>query len=164
VALLVVVTLVAGGVFALRAALAGPTVPTTVIYHDPGRRFSVTVPALWTVTSQSSGALLTDSSGANSATITVAPAQNGETPTSVADRLAQAQNLQAAPSAQIGGDTWQQRTGRVLGQDGATREVVALVDMRDGDIYTIMLSSPASSFASVNNLVYQPLLASFTFA
>lgn len=164
VAFVAIVALLVGGGFALRAALAGPPVPTIVAYHDPGGRFSVNVPALWTVTRQSDGALLTDSSGANSATISVTSAQAGATASSVADTLAEAQKLQTAPSVPIGGDTWQQRSGQVIGQDGATREIVALVDLHDGDIYTIQLSSPASSFSSINNQVYQPLLASFTFA
>lgn len=162
VGVVVLVVLVGGGI-ALRAALAGPPVPSSVTYHDPAGRFSFTVPALWSVTRQDNGALVTDSSGANSVTITAAPAQANQTAVSVANALALSQKLQPAAPMQVGGDTWQQRSGQVTGQDGATREIVALVDVRSGVLYTIQLSSPSASYASVNNLAYQPLLASFTF-
>lgn len=162
-ALIVVVALLAGGGYALRAALAGPPVPKTVTYRDPDGHFTVTVPALWTATHQSTGALLTDSSGANTVTISDAPAQMGQTAASVADALATQQGLQPATPAQIGGDTWEQRSGQVTGQDGATRTVVLYVDVRGGETYTILMSSPTASYATVNNLVYQPLLASFAF-
>jgi hypothetical protein len=162
--LVVIATLAVGGWFALRAALAGPTVPTTVVYRDSAGRFLVTVPALWSATRQSDGVLLTDSNGANVVTITEAPAQSGLTASSVADALAASRKLQAVAPTQIGGDIWEQRSGQVTGQDGATRQIVVLVDVRDGEVYTIQLSSPAASYASINNLVYQPLLASFTFA
>ena len=162
-ALVIVLALLAGGAYALRAALAGPPVPKTITYRDPNGHFAITVPALWTVTRQASGALLTDSSGANSVTISDAPAQPGQTAASVADALATHQGLQAASPTQIGGDTWEQRSGQVTGQDGATRTIVAYVDVRGGEVYTIQASSPTASYATINNLVYQPLLASFTF-
>lgn len=157
------IALLVGGGYALRAALAGPPVPKSVTYRDPDGRFTVTVPALWTATHQTSGVLLTDSSGANSVTISDTPAQTGQTATSVADALATQQGLEVAMAAQIGGDTWEQRSGRVTGQDGATRMNVAYVDVRDGEVYTIQLSSPTASYTTINNLVYQPLLTSFTF-
>ncbi len=163
VALVVVIALLAGGGYILRAALAGPPVPKTLVYRDPNGRFNLTVPALWSVTRQSGGALLTDSSGANSVTISYAPAQAGQTPASVADMLASQQGLQPAAPARIGGDAWQQRSGQVTGQDGVTRMIVVFVDVRDSEVYTIQLSSPIASYSTINNLVYQPLLASFTF-
>jgi hypothetical protein len=42
--------------------------------------------------------------------------------------------------------------------------VTLYVDVHAGDLYTIETSSPASVASSINTLVYQPLLASFTFA
>jgi hypothetical protein len=162
-ALMAMLALLAGGGYALRAALAGPPVPKTVTYRDPNGHFTVTVPALWTVTRQASGALLTDSSGANSVTISDAPAQPGQTAASVADALATQQGLQAASPTQLGGDTWEQRSGQITGQDGATRTIVVYADVREGEAYTIQVSSPTASYATINNLVYQPLLASFTF-
>lgn len=162
IALIVLATL-AGGGYALRAMLASPPVPKVVTYHDPEGRFSVTVPALWTVTQQANGALLTDSSGANSATISASPAKHGQTAANLADALAASQSLKAAPATDIGGDTWQQRSAQVTGQDGATRVVTLFVDVRGGIAYTILLSSPNASYVTINNLVYQPLLASFRF-
>ncbi|HEX9036758.1 MAG TPA: hypothetical protein VF808_07175 [Ktedonobacterales bacterium] len=156
--------LAGGGAYALRVAFAGPPVPKTVVYHDPGGRFYFTAPALWSVTSQSDGALVTDSSGANTVTIKDAPAVGGQSAVTIAEGMAHQQGLQTGQPVMIGGDSWQQRSGRVTGQDGATREIVALVDLRAGEVYTIELSSPTSSFATINNLVYQPLLASFAFA
>ncbi len=164
VALIILLAALAGGGYALRAALAGPPVPKSVTYHDPKGRFTITVPALWNVTRQASGALLTDSSGANSVTISDTPAQVGQTAVSAADALAAQQGLQSAAPVQIGGDSWQQRSGQITGQDGATRMIVAYVDVRDGLVYTILLSSPTASYTTINNLVYQPLLASFIFS
>lgn len=154
----------AGGGYALRAALAGPPVPKSVVYRDPDGRYTLTVPALWTATRQADGALLTDSSGANTVTISVAPAQAGQTAASVADTSAKQLGLRAAAPAQIGGDTWEQRAGQITGQDGATRQMVVFVDLRAGEVYMIQLSSPTASYAAVNNLVYQPLLSSFAFS
>lgn len=160
---LIVVAALAGGGYALRTIFAPPPVPKVVTYHDPAGRFSVAVPALWTVTQQASGALLTDSSGANSATISANPAKSGQTAANLADTLAASQSLRPATPADIGGDTWQQRTAQVTGQDGATRVVTLFVDVRGGVAYTILLSSPNASYVTINNLVYQPLLASFQF-
>ncbi|HEU0027559.1 MAG TPA: hypothetical protein VFQ25_10635 [Ktedonobacterales bacterium] len=162
-ALAIMIALLAGGGYALRAVLAGPPLPKTITYRDPNGRFTVTVPALWTATRQASGALLTDSSGANTVTIGDAPAQLGQTAASVADALAAQQGLQPASPTQIGGDTWEQRSGQITGQDGATRTLVVFVDVRAGEVYTIQLSSPTASYTTINNLVYQPLLSSFTF-
>ena len=163
VAVVILAALGAGG-YALRLALAGPPEPKSVIYHDPAGRFSFTEPALWTATAQSQGVLITDSNGANSVTIEETPAQSGQTAQTLADASAKQLGLQDASTAVIGGDTWQQRSGEVTGQDGATREIVALVDVRADEVYTIQLSSPTASYTSINNLVYQPLLASFTFS
>lgn len=159
----VLLAALAGGGYALRVALAGPPVPKSVVYRDPGGRYTLTVPALWTVTRQADGALLTDSSGANSVTISVAPAQAGQTAANIADASARQLGLRTAAPAQIGGDAWDQRAGQVIGQDGATRQMVVFVDVRAGDVYMIQLSSPTASYTTINNLVYQPLLSSFAF-
>lgn len=164
IALLVVVAgLATGGVIALRAVLAPPPVPTTITYHDPEGRFSFAKPALWTVTPRTDGALLADSSGANTLTISVAAAGADQTASAVADTLAAHQGLQAAPAVSIAGDQWEQRTGSVIGSDGATRTLTLYVDIHAGAVYTIQTSSPSSVADSENTLVYQPLLASFTF-
>lgn len=63
----------------------------------------------------------------------------------------------------IAGDQWERRAGQVTGVDGATRVVTLYVDIHAGELYTIETSSPTSVSDSINTLVYQPLLASFTF-
>lgn len=161
--LVLLVALAVGGVVEVRALLAPPPVPRTTTYHDQQRRFSFTEPSLWTVTPQANGALLTDSTGANTLTITVTPAQHGQTASALADTLATQQGLQTAPTAIIGGDSWEQRSGSVTGSDGATRIITAYVDIHAGTVYTIQTSSPTSVASSINTLVYQPLLASFVF-
>lgn len=163
VALVVVVALAIGGFFEARALLATKPVPTTTTYHDAQGRFSFAEPALWAVTPRANGALLADSDGANTLTITVATAQTGQTANAVADTLAAQQSLQAAPVATIAGDQWEQRAGRVTGVDGATRVVTLYVDIHAGELYTIQTSSPTSVSSSINTLVYQPLLSSFAF-
>ena len=162
--LVALLALGAGGYFGARTLLAPKPVPTTSVYHDAQRRFSFSEPALWTVTPNADGALLTDSSGASTVTITVAPAPAGQAVGVIADTLAAQQGLQSAPTATIGGEQWQQRTGQVTGQDGATRVVTLYVDIHAGKLYTIESSSPTSVASSVNTLVYQPLLASFSFS
>lgn len=162
-ALALLIALAVGGFFVARGLLAPKPVPTTTTYHDAQRRFSFAEPALWAVTSNASGALLTDSSGANTVTITVASAQAGQSASDIADSLATQQGLSGAPTVTIGGDQWQQRTGSVTGQDGATRIVTLYVDIHNGELYTIESSSPSSVSSSMNTLVYQPLLASFAF-
>lgn len=162
--LVVIAALATGGVFAARALLAGKPVPTTTIYHDPQRRFSFAEPALWTVTGNAQGALLTDSSGANTVTISVTTAQSGQAAGLIADAMAQQQGLHSASDVSIGGDQWQQRTGSVTGQDGATRIMTLYVDVRGTALYTIETSSPTSVASSMTSLVYQPLLTSFTFS
>ena len=164
VGLLVVVALLAGGVFVARALLAPPPIPQTITYHDQQQRFSFAEPALWTLTPRSDGALLADSSGANTLTITVALDSTGQTADAVANSLAAQQGLQKVASAAIAGDQWEQRSGAVTGSDGATRVVTLYVDVHAGFLYTIQTSSPTSVATSINTLVYQPLLASFTFS
>lgn len=159
----VLIVLVGGGLL-LRSFLtpATPT-PSTSVYHDPQGRYSFTQPTLWTVTPRSDGSLIADSDGTNTATITIATAQNGQSVKQIADTLATQQGLGSAPSVTIGGEKWEERTGRVTGADGATRSQTLYVDVHNGDLYTIVTSSPTSVASSINTLVYQPLLASFTF-
>ena len=145
------------------ALLAPPPVPKTITYHDPEGRFSFAEPALWSVTPRTDGALLADSSGANTLTITVDATQADQTASAVADELATRLGLQAAPAVSIGGAQWEQRTGSVIGSDGATRILTVYVDIHASAVYTIQTSSPSSVADSENTLVYQPLLASFTF-
>lgn len=163
IAIVVVLAALTGLGLGVRAFFAPASIPTTTTYHDPQRRFSFTQPSLWTVTTQASGALIADSNGANTVTITVAAPPAGKTASEVADSLATQQNLLPAAAMPIAGDEWEQRAGRVTGLDGATRVVTLYVDMHAGELYTIETSSPTSVASSINTVVYQPLLASFAF-
>lgn len=163
-ALAAIVVLGVGGFIAVRAMLATRAITTVTTYHDPQRRFSFAQPSLWKVTPNAAGALLSDSSGANTVTISVNAAPTGKAAGILADALAAQQGLHSAPDATIGGDQWQQRTGSITGQDGATRIVTLYLDVHGGELYTIETSSPSSVSDSMTALVYQPLLASFSFS
>jgi len=171
------------GAVELRALLASPPVPKTQTYHDPQHRFHFTRPGLWQVTALPDGALLTDSAGVDSAQINVSPLAptpgGGATPgasatpsptpapeVSVANTLATQLGLGARsvePPQTFAGTVWQQREGQVTGSDNVIREIDLLVTIYNDQVYAITLSSPITSFTSTNNLVYQPLLASFRF-
>jgi hypothetical protein len=164
----VLIPLVAvGAAYVVRGVTAGPPVAHETIYRDPQHRFSFQRPALWHLIALPNGVTLTDSDNTSTitstATITVEQPMPGEVAKAHADTLATQQTLTAAPAQQIGGDTWEQRSGQVTGADGAVREVVVFVTLHEGQLYVIQLSSPLNSFSGVNSLVYQPLLASFTF-
>lgn len=165
---LVVVALLVGlgvaGVVGLRALRGGATTAKATIYHDPQGRFSFTTPSLWTVTPRADGALLADSAGVDTVSISVAKATAGQTAGAIAAAQGAAQGLQPGAATLIGGDTWQQETGQITGSDGATRQITLYVDVHAGQSYIITCSSPTSVYNNTNTLIYQPLLASFTFA
>lgn len=165
-ALIVVLVLAAtgGGAYLVRALTAAPPVATQTLFLDPQHHFRFERPTLWTVTTTVDGVTITDSTGASTARVTVDPADTGETAQSQADTVAKELGLSLALEQTIGGDTWEQRAGQITGADGAVRQTVVYVTLRNGLIYTIDLSSPVASFTSVDNLVYQPLLASFQFS
>jgi len=168
---LVVLAFLGGGAIELRALLAGSPVPKAQVYHDPQQRFHFTRPTLWQVTTQPTGALVTDSDGIDSAQIRVGPVPTPTPPhktapdaVQIADALAtQLGGLQNAPAQTFAGASWEQRAGTITGTDGAVREDVVLVTIHDAQVYSLILSSPTSSYDNINNLVYQPLLASFQF-
>ena len=160
----IVLALAGGAIYAAHVLTAGPPISHQSVYHDPQHRFSFTRPTLWQVTATPNGALLTDSDGASTAKISVSAPANGQDAAAYADSLAQPQGLTSGAQEFIAGEEWEDRTGDVTGTDGAVREVVVLVTLHGGQLYTIELSSPTASFSGVNNLVYQPLLASFQFA
>lgn len=159
----VVLALAGGAIYAARVLTAGPPVSHQSVYHDPLTRFSFTRPTLWQVTATPDGALLTDSDGASTAKISVSAQTNGQDAAAYADSLAQPLGLTAGPPQTIAGEQWEQRSGQVTGTDGAVRQMVVLVTLHSGQLYTIEFSSPTASYSGVNNLVYQPLLASFQF-
>lgn len=166
-ALLIAAVAVTGGIV-LRASLAGPPVPRTVLYQDPAGHFQVQQPALWVARAQPDGVLFADSVDANAITSTIqvniTPEQPKTTAASQADALATSLGL-AGPSSTtdtIAGQTWEQREGTVVGSDGASREVLIEATLANGEVYTITCESPLANFGGTNSLVFQPFLASFT--
>jgi len=166
VALVLVFVLAAGGggYYLVRALTAAPPVASQTLYQDPQHRFHLERPTLWTVTPASDGATLTDANGASTVTISVSLPNPGDTAQSRADTLAKSLGLAGAPPQTIGGDSWEQRAGQFTGADGAVRQTALFVTLHAGLLYTIQLSSPVASFTSLDNLVFQPLLASFQFS
>lgn len=164
--LVCILVLVAGGgaAYVVRGLTAAPPVASTSVYHDPRHRFSFQRPTLWLVTAASDGVTMTDSSGASTAQVSVAAPQAGETAQSHAQALATRLGLSGAAEQQIAGQQWEQRSGQVTGTDGAVRQVTVYVTLHGGELYTIQCSSPVASYDSTNNLVFAPMLASFTFS
>ncbi len=162
--LLVVVGAVAGTLVGVKALLAGNNVTQSTTYQDPQHRFRFDRPTLWTATPQAGGVLATDSEGTSTLQVTVAPPAPGETAQARADAIAQAQNLAADTLVTFAGETWQARVGDVTGRDGVVRELEVYVAEHNGQLYIIQLASPIASFNGIDNLVYQPMLASFQFA
>lgn len=153
-----------GAAYALWTLTASPPVPKSVTYRDPQHRFQFERPALWTATTGSNGVHLTDSGGTNTADITLSAATSGDTAAQAADTLAKQLGLAQSSVKQFAGVDWEERDGQVTGSDGAVRQVDIYVTIHNGEVYTIAFSSPLASYTSINNLVFQPLLSSFSFA
>jgi hypothetical protein len=160
----VVIALVAAGAgLALRATLAAPPIASTSGY-TARHLFRFDRPALWSVTTTPNGVLLADSGATSTVRITAVAADSSQTAQSEAADLATATPGLAPASEQvIGGQTWEQVAGQITGDDGATHQVVDYVTIRAGELYIIECSCPVASYSSTNTLVFQPLLASFTF-
>jgi hypothetical protein len=161
---LLVLALAGGAVYAAHIITAAPPVTHQSVYHDPQHRFSFTRPTLWQVTTTADGALLTDSDGSSTAKISVTGPAAGQDAATYADGLAKPLGLSADTPQTIAGEVWQQRSGQVTSTDGATHQMALLVTLHAGQFYVITFSSPTASYSGINNLVYQPLLASFQFA
>lgn len=156
--------IVLGGIaYTVRALTAAPPVANQTIYRDPQHRFHFQRPALWLVTPTTDGVTLSDSDGASTAKIDLPSLSSPATAKAYADQLATQNNLTATLPQQIAGETWEQRLGQVTGADGAVREVVVFVTLHNDHLYVIQFTCPVASYDSINNLVYQPLLASFAF-
>lgn len=163
--LALVIALAAGGgaAYIVRAVTASPPVASSSVYRDPDHRFHFTRPTLWKLTPQSNGVLLTDSDGINSITMRISTPLPGQDAQAAADAQAKPENLTTAPPLQFAGTSWEVRNGVHTDADGATRQTILYVTLHDGSLYTIECVSPLASYAATNNLVYQPLLASFAF-
>lgn len=154
------------------ATTTPPPVAQQTTYSDPAGRFHFVRPALWSATPTADGVSLTDSGGTSSVTVVVVTPGAGAVPAGTtaaayADQLARQQGgatpLGPLPAREIAGTTWQQREGQVTGPDGAVRETLLLVTLHGGDLYAITCTSPVASFGATQNLVFNPLLGSFTF-
>ena len=163
--LALVVALAAGGgvAYLVRAVTASPPVASSQVYRDPSHRFHFTRPTLWKLTPRADGVLLTDSDGINSMTLTISAPLPGQDAKAAADTLAKSQQLTASQPQQFAAATWEVRNGVHTDTDGATRQTILYVTLHNGALYTIECVSPLASYNATNNLVYQPLLASFTF-
>ena len=162
----VVLVLVAagGGFYVERGLTAAPPISRQSTYQDPQHRFAFRQPTLWTALTTATGVQLSDSDGSSTAAVTVIQSATPETAGDYADAQAAQMGLTPAPAQEIGGELWEQRTGRMTDPtDGAVHEVVLFVTVHDTLIYSITFSCPIASYAELNTLVYQPLLASFRF-
>jgi hypothetical protein len=149
--------------YVVHGITASPQVAQQVTYHDPQHRFSFLLRGLWQATATPDGAIASDASGSSTVTITIAVPTTPATATQEADRQAAKLGLHSDTSVTVAGQSWEQRTGQVTGSDGAVRQVTVLVTVHAGQLYTIQFSSPIASYSGVNTLVFQPLLATFTF-
>lgn len=162
--LLVVAAAIGGTVVGVRALLAGDNVPHSTTYQDPQHRFRFVRPTLWSVTPLPDGVLVTDSEGTSTLQVSVATPAPGETAQARADAMAQTQGLAEDTPLTFAGVDWQARVGNVTGRDGVVRELEVYVAEHNAQLYIIQLASPIASFNGIDNLVYQPMLASFQFA
>lgn len=161
-----------GALYARRGGNTAPPVAQQTMYSDPAGRFHFLRPALWSATPNATGVALTDSDGTSSVTVALVAPGGAGIPAGIsaaayANQLAQQQGgatpLGMLPARQVAGVTWEQREGRVTGADGAVRETLLLVTLHAGDLYVITCTSPVASFGATQNLVFDPLLSSFTF-
>ena len=161
---LVVLAALGGAAYAERKLTAAPPVASSTLYQDAAHHFRFQRPALWTLAASDAGVTLTDSDGVSTARVLVAEPAASEDAAAHADALAKRIGLQAAPTRDFAGETWQQRTGQVAGADGVVRQEAILVAAHGNTLYTIEFSSPVATFTSLDNLVFQPLIDSFAFA
>lgn len=166
VALVCVIVLAAGGgaAYLARALTAPPSIASQTVYHDPQHRFSFQRPTLWLVTPSADGVALTDTDGVSTVRVTVAVPAADETAQTHAQSLATQLGLLAGTPQQIAGTSWETASGQVTGTDGAVRQLAVYVTLHDGSLYTFEASSPIANYNGTNNLVFQPLLASFSFS
>jgi hypothetical protein len=161
---LLVLAVLAGAAYAVRTLTAAPPVASQTTYHDPQHRFSFQRPALWLVSPNPDGGVtVSDTAGSSTAKIAVLAASAATSAKAYADQRAQQVGIGADTPRVIAGEQWEQRSGTVTGSDGAQRQYVLLVTVHGGQLYSIECASPVASFDGTNTLVFQPLLASFTF-
>jgi hypothetical protein len=163
-AALLVLLAAGGGFYLVRGLTAGPPVSSQSTYRDPQYHFSFREPTLWTTLQTANGVELSDSDGTSTAVIEVVPISTPQTASDFADKEATQMGLGPAPEQFIGGVAWEQRSGLVTDlTDGVVHKVVLFVTVHNGLIFTITFSCPIASYMQISVMVYQPLLASFTF-
>jgi hypothetical protein len=164
VAVLLILLAAGGGFYLVRGLTAGPPVSSQSTYRDQQYQFSFRQPTLWTTLQTSNGVELSDSDGTSTAAVEVVPLGTPQTASDYADKVASQMGLGPAPAQFIGGVAWEQRSGLVTDlTDGVVHKVVLFVTVHNGLIFTITFSSPIASYMQISLMVYQPLLASFTF-
>jgi hypothetical protein len=160
-----VLAVLAGAAYAVHTLTAAPPVARQTIYHDPQHRFSFQRPALWLVSPNPDGGVtVSDTAGSSTVKIAVMAAASATSAKDYADQRAQQLGIGADTPRAVAGEQWEQRSGTVTGSDGAERQYVLLVTVHGGQLYSIEYASPVASFDGTNTLVFQPLLASFTFS
>jgi hypothetical protein len=163
-AALLILLAAGGGFYLVRGLTAGPPVSSQSTYRDPQYHFSFREPTLWTTLPTANGVELSDSDGTSTAVIEVVQISTPQTASDYAEKLATEEGLGTAPKQFIGGVVWEQRSGLVTDlTDGVVHKVVLFVTVHNGLIFTITFSCPIASYMQISVMVYQPLLASFTF-
>jgi hypothetical protein len=157
------VVVIALGLVVLSYRLIPGSVPAQTIYRDPHGRFSFAQPALWQAASATDSVTLTDATGISTARITVTLAHGQETAAEAADLVGASDGVIRRTTVRIEGVTWEERAGAVPLADGTTRYVAVYVTEHDSSFYIVECSTLAASYPSTNQLIFQPLLRSFTF-
>ena len=106
---------------------------------------------------------LTDATGISSVRVTVTLAQGQETAGQAADLVGAADGASSAAVVHSSGVAWEEREGPVSQADGTTRYVDIFVTERDSLLYIVECSTLAATYATTNQLIFQPLLRSFAF-
>ncbi|GAC1447759.1 MAG: hypothetical protein PVSMB4_03840 [Ktedonobacterales bacterium] len=165
--LALIVVLIAGmgtGLTVLHYRLIPSAVPAQTLYRDPAHRFHFVQPALWQALPNADGVALGDSTGTSSVQISdVYPREANESAAHYAAQMGARLGLSAGIPVDAAGTRWEEQAGQVVATDNVTREIVVLVTLHTGQLYIIQYSSPVASFASANDLTFQPLLRSFAF-
>jgi hypothetical protein len=157
------VAVIALGLVVLSYRLIPGSVPAQTVYRDPQGRFSFVQPALWQATPAADSVTLTDATGISSVRVTVTLAQGQETAAQAADLVGAADGASSTAVVHSGGVAWEEREGPVPQADGTTRYVDVFVTEHDSSFYIVECSTLAATYASTNQLIFQPLLRSFAF-
>jgi hypothetical protein len=157
------VVVIALGLVVLSYRLIPGGVPAESVYRDPQGRFSFVQPALWQAAPANDSVLLTDATGISAARVTVTLAHGQQTAAQAADLVGASDGVDRATTVHIGGVAWEERDGMVPLADGTTRYADVFVTEHDSSFYIVEFSTLAATYPTTNQLIFQPLLRSFTF-